>query len=617
MDLRLPDPLVRDWSRERLRLAAVLLLGGALLVAGPLTDPWGGRPWVEFVLATLILLFPGHAFFVRAVRLTMRARAERDTLVALATGILWVWSLSELIAGEGTTLFVETGLVPLIVLVGRAVESWAATRADPEALVPALRRPPPVQRLADKVAAALVLATLVMALGCGVGWTIYGASFEPSLDAAIAVLLIVSPAALVLATAEASITALGRARGLGVALTGGAVLARAARVNLLFTDKTGTLTLGRPRVVETRMAGDGPGEERVAAVVAALETGAEGATARALATWGIRHREVALEASDVEASPGEGVAGTVDGQRVLIGTARFLRMNGAAIPEELASRGEASHAYMALGERAVAVLLLEDQIRAGVAEQIALLRQLGIEIRVLSGDDARNVARVCEQLGIEHFESDLTPIDKRTRVEEACAGGRWVAVVGHGFADAPALQAADVGFAAGTGALMAVDAADATLSAGGLGGVGAVLELARRTRRIVAQNLSWAIFYNLVSVPLAAIGVIAPLPAAGVGTLAPLFVIFNGLRPRRLELGKPGAGVRTELRALFVSVGTDDPVRLDGIESRLRNLSGVRDVRLNRASRELEIRYDPGQVTAEFLGKMIAEAERRPRDAAE
>jgi Cu+-exporting ATPase len=408
---------------------------------------------------------------------------------------------------------------------------------------------PEVQRMADRVAAVFVPVVVVIAVLAAIGWWVFGPtpSFAFGVHALVTVLIIACPCAMGLAVPAAITVATGAAARSGLLVRSGAVLERAHRVDTVVFDKTGTLTVGRPRVVAMVSAGDeAEGDDSAdapaRAVAAGLARGSEHPLSHAIAEHleGVR----AARVEDARAVPGRGVVGVVDGERVLLGSAAFAREEGfdvdALLARALAEDEGASVSVVCKGDRVLGAFLLRDAAKPEAAEAVASLVARGIRVVLLSGDRAPAVESLARELGITEVRAEVAPAGKAAEVVALRDAGATVAMVGDGINDAPALAAADVGIAMGTGADVAAAAADVTLMSGDLRALDGVFELARRTHAVIRQNLFWALGYNALGIPIAA-G--ALYPAFGL-LLSPVFaslamafssvsVVTNSLRLSR------------------------------------------------------------------------------------
>ncbi len=408
----------------------------------------------------------------------------------------------------------------------------------------------PIQGLADRVAGIFVPAVVAVALLTFVLWYFLGP--EPRLAVAlvnaVAVLIIACPCALGLATPMAIMVGVGRGARAGVLVKNAEALEQLGRVHWLVVDKTGTLTEGRPRLTEVLPAA---GFEATALLQAAasLERGSEHPLAAAIVR-GAAERKLSLrEVAGFRSVTAGGVAGQLDGQTVLVGTLSFLAAEGTAVDAALQARAEVLQAdgqtvlFVARAGRAAGLLAVADPIKASTPEAIVMLHALGVKLFMTTGDNRRTAAAVARQLGLDEFEAEVDPAGKIRKVQALRQGGRGVAMAGDGINDAPALAAADVGIAMGTGTDVAMQSAGIVLVRGDLRGIAKAVRLSRATLRNIRQNLFFAFVYNVAGVPIAAgvlypfFGVLlSPVLAAAAMSLSCVSLITNALRLRHVEL---------------------------------------------------------------------------------
>ncbi|QND51323.1 heavy metal translocating P-type ATPase [Phyllobacterium sp. 628] len=406
----------------------------------------------------------------------------------------------------------------------------------------------PIQGLADRVASYFVPAVVLVAIAAFLVWAWIGP--EPSmiygLVAAVSVLIIACPCALGLATPMSIMTATGRGAQAGVLIKDAEALERFAGVDTLIVDKTGTLTEGKP--VLTDVIAEGFSDERLLVLAASLEKGSEHPLAEAIVE-GAKTRNLALHsAENFEATTGMGVSGTVNKQSVALGNKAMMEKAGADI-SSLSQKADALRAqgksvlFVAVDGKAAGIVAVADPVKATTAEAIRLLHKAGLRIIMATGDNRITAQSVAAQLGIDEVRADMLPEGKKQLVDELRAKGAKIAMAGDGVNDAPALAAADVGIAMGTGADVAMESAGITLVKGDLNGIVRARHLADATISNIKQNLFFAFFYNVLGVPVAA-GVLypvfgtmlSPMLAAAAMSLSSVSVIANALRLRTLKL---------------------------------------------------------------------------------
>ncbi|SDC06256.1 Cu+-exporting ATPase [Geodermatophilus telluris] len=407
----------------------------------------------------------------------------------------------------------------------------------------------PMQRLADRVSAWFVPVVLLLAAATFVAWALFGPDtgrLTMAITTTIAVLIIACPCALGLATPTAVMVGTGRAAELGILIGDGDALETARRVTAVVLDKTGTLTRGRPALTSVTTTG-GWSEDDVLALVAAAETGSEHPVAEAITTAardrGLRRPPL----GSFDAVPGHGIDAVVDGRSVLVGNAALMEARGVD-PSGLAGAAAAAAAagqtpvLVAVDGRPAATIAVADTVRPESAEAVAQLQALGVQVWMLTGDTSATARAVAGQVGIEHVLAEVLPADKAAAVRELQARGHVVAMAGDGVNDAPALSAADVGIAVGTGADVAIAASDITLVGGDLRGIVSAIALSRRTVTTMKQGLAWAFGYNLLLVPVAAGALYAwngllldPVLASAAMAMSSVSVLTNALRLRRFR----------------------------------------------------------------------------------
>ncbi|GLC25165.1 heavy metal translocating P-type ATPase [Roseisolibacter agri] len=413
----------------------------------------------------------------------------------------------------------------------------------------------PIQALADRISAVFVPVVLSIAIATFTAWfvvahatgTPVGAATVRAFAAAVAVLIIACPCAMGLAVPTAVMVATGRGAALGVLIKGGEALQRAGDVTTVVLDKTGTVTEGRPAVTDVVVA-NGASEDELLRLIASLETMSEHPLAEAIVR-AARDRGLALAAPETFASAtGRGATGVVDGRAIAVGNAALMRDWAVDVgpladaAARLAGDGR-TPMYAAVDGALAGVVAVADPIRAMSRDAIARLRALGLDVVMLTGDHRTTAEAIARAAGIAHVVAEVLPEGKVAEVRRLQAAGRVVAMVGDGVNDAPALVQADVGIAVGSGADVAVEAADVALMRGDLAGAVDAIALSRRTMRTMKQNLFWAFVYNVVGIPIAA-GVLypafglllSPILASAAMAFSSVSVVSNSLRLRGARL---------------------------------------------------------------------------------
>jgi Cu+-exporting ATPase len=415
----------------------------------------------------------------------------------------------------------------------------------------------PMQRLADQVAGYFVPGVVAAAILAFLGWALFGPEprFAHALLAAVSVLIIACPCALGLATPMSIMVAVGRGAGAGVLVRNAEALETLARVDTLVLDKTGTLTEGKPQLATIIVhEGSGLSEEGLLQLAASVERSSEHPLARATVEAASEKRIELTEPSEFRASPGDGVEASLSGDHVLIGTPKFLLEHGVTSSVDSSAkriytalgvdgRSATSMVCVAVNGKLAGVLVFTDFLKETTPEAIKALRAEGLRLVMLTGDRRESASMIANQLGLTEIEAEVRPEQKAAVIERLKKEGRIVAMAGDGINDAPALAAADVGIAMGTGTDIAMENAGITLVKGDLRGIVRARRLSRATVSNIKQNLAFAFVYNLLGIPIAA-GVfypffhwlLSPMIASAAMSFSSVSVISNALRLRAAKL---------------------------------------------------------------------------------
>ena len=495
-------------------------------------------PTTEVGVGDLVRIRPGERIPVDGVVLEGASTIDESMLTGESLPVEKT-AESRVVAGSvnqtGALLFRAThvGSETTLARIVRLVEDAQASRA-------------PIQRLADRVAAVFVPIVLVIAGATCLAWLAFGP--EPrlpmALTTAVAVLVIACPCAMGLATPTAIMVGTGKGAEHGVLIKSATALEVLHRVDTIVFDKTGTLTVGRPEVTDI-VTVPGVGEDDALAVAAGAEQASEHPLGEAIVRLAKERGLALLPVGEFTAVPGQGIDAMAPDGRILLGNETMMNERGIDV-SLLADRAIALQAQgktvvvLAFAGRLLALIAVADVLKPDAAATIRRLREMGLAVAMLSGDNRRTAEAIAREAGIERVLAEVLPADKAGEIKRLQEGGHRVAMVGDGINDAPALTQADVGIVMGSGTDVAIEAADVTLMRSDVAGVVVALELSRRTIQIVKQNLGWAFGYNILLIPVAA-GVLYPL--AGV-LLSPILagaamafssvsVVTNSLRLKR------------------------------------------------------------------------------------
>ncbi len=496
-------------------------------------------PVEAVTVGDVVIVRPGERLPVDGI--VRRGRSEVDESLLTGESVPAVKAVGDSVTGGAINgsglLYIETRAVGEDSVLSRIIALVEGAQA----------KKPPVQRLVDRVAAVFVPIVVAIAFVALLGgWLIEG-HFAAGLISAVSVLVIACPCALGLATPTALMVGTGVAAKAGILIRDAEALERAHRLDTVVLDKTGTLTEGRPAV--TGMIPNGIGARELLALAAAAQQGSEHPLARAVLAQA-QAEGLRLDAvEDFQARPGMGLTARVAGRRLAVGSRGLMKEEGVAVSagEAEAARLEGEGrtvmwvAELTTAPRWLGLIACADPLKPAAAAAVQHLRDIGVETVLLTGDNERTAARVAADLGIDRVLAGVSPAGKAEEVRRLQAEGRRVAMVGDGVNDAPALAAADIGMAMGTGADVALETAGITLMRGDPRLIGDAIAVSRATYRKIRQGLFWAFFYNVIGLPAAALGLLSPVIAGAAMALSSVSVVSNALLLKRW---RPAAGTR-------------------------------------------------------------------------
>jgi P-type Cu+ transporter len=396
----------------------------------------------------------------------------------------------------------------------------------------------PIQRMADVISGIFVPIVVGIAVLAFIVWYFFVApgDLPKALEVAISVLVIACPCALGLATPTSIMVGTGKGAEHGILFKGGEYLEETHKVNAVILDKTGTVTKGKPEVTDVMEF-----QEGMLSYAVSAESGSEHPLAEAIVEYGKRQQITVKPFEHFMALAGHGIEAIIDGKRVLVGTRKLMKENNVDISRheekmvQLETEGKTAMLVAIDGELA-GIIAVADTIKENAKAAIQALKQLGMDVYMVTGDNERTAKAVAKQAGIDHVYAEVLPEDKANIVETLQREGKRVAMVGDGINDAPALAKADIGMAIGTGTDVAIETADVTLVGGDLAHISKAIKLSRKTMTNIRQNLFWALFYNTIGIPVAAAGLLEPWIAGAAMAFSSVSVVTNALRLKRVKL---------------------------------------------------------------------------------
>lgn len=397
----------------------------------------------------------------------------------------------------------------------------------------------PVQRLADRISGIFVPTVMGIALVTFVVWFAITRDMNSSLIPAVAVLVIACPCALGLATPTAIMVGTGRGAENGILIKGGEHLEEAHKLDAIVLDKTGTITKGTPELTDVQAVGIE--ESKLLQLVASAENASEHPLGEAIVKGAVQRGIELLDVESFDSITGKGIAATISGQEVLVGNRALMSDRKIAagevysIMEEYERSGKTAM-IVAVDGVLSGVVAVADTVKEHSAEAIAKLKEMGIAVYMITGDNERTAQAIAAQVGVENVLAEVLPEHKAEEVEKLKAKGKHVGMVGDGINDAPALASANVGFAIGTGTDIAIEAGDITLIKGDLRDIPKAISLSKKTMKTVRQNLFWAFIYNTLGIPVAALGFLNPMIAGAAMAFSSVSVLANSLRLKKYEL---------------------------------------------------------------------------------
>lgn len=399
-----------------------------------------------------------------------------------------------------------------------------------------------IQRLADRISGVFVPIVVGIAVLTFIVWITVAepGDFRAAIIPTISILVIACPCALGLATPTSIMAGSGRAAELGLLFKGGEHLENTRSIQTVVLDKTGTVTKGEPSLTDLEVFGDFS-ENEVLQLVASAENQSEHPLAQAIVAGAKAEGVKLVEVQSFEALPGYGIQAQIEGKEIIVGTRKLIRsrkidlVTSESIMEKLEVEGKTAM-LLAIDQQLAGVIAVADTVKETSKEAIKRMKDLGLEVVMLTGDNQQTAEAIAKQVGISHVIAEVLPEEKSKQIQQLQESGKKVAMVGDGINDAPALAVADIGMAVGTGTDIAIEAADVTLMRGDLNSVADAFIMSHKTMRNIKQNLFFAFFYNTIGIPVAALGLLAPWVAGAAMAFSSVSVVLNALRLQRVKL---------------------------------------------------------------------------------